>query len=231
MEIKLAQLEELLKLSKIEIDKLIAEKKIPVYLVEDEYRCNRAELKAWLLENNIMVDDRLLAFEDEARPISLTSLIARGGIFNNVAGRTAFEVIKNAVGLLTLPFELSRDKLILNFLEREELLPTAIGQGIALPHPREPLLTDPADQAVAICFLQQPIDFKALDGQKVHTMFVILSASQSAHLDILARLSFLCHDEHFVDLLRRRASRHEIFDYIIIREMEWNERRSKEILA
>lgn len=225
MEIKLKELMELTNIGREELEGLIRDRKIPVYNVDNEYRFNRAELKAWLLENNIRVTKKILDYDLGSTGVSLTTLISRGGVFPNVTGRTAFEVIKNAVEFIPLPFEISRDRLIFNLLEREEMMTTAVGKGIALPHPREPIVTDPANQSVSICYLQNPIDFKALDHEPVHTLFVILSASAPAHLDILSRISFLCHEDEFVHLLSRKAPEKEIFDHIIIREMEWSEHK------
>ena len=105
------------------------------------------------------------------------------------------------------------------------MTPTAIGKGIALPHPREPILTDPLNQSVSICFLRDPIDFKALDKEPVHTLFVILSADAVRHVEILSRISYLCHEDDFISLLREKAPVKEIFDYIIIKEMEWQEKQ------
>lgn len=224
MELLMKDLMELLDVERDELERLIRERELPAYLVDGDYRFNRSELKSWLLEHNIKVTKKILEIDAGDVDISLTTLISRGGVFPNVAGDTAFDVIKNAVAYIPLPFEISRDQLIFTLLQREEMMPTAIGKGIALPHPRDPLVTDPANQSVSICYLQHPIDFKALDAEPVHTLFVILSSNPHTHLDILSRISYLCHEDEFIGLLQKKSPEKEIFDHIIIREMEWNER-------
>jgi PTS system nitrogen regulatory IIA component len=226
MDLTVKDLMELLNVDESKVIAMIDAKKIPVYRIDDEYRFNRTEIKEWLLEHNLKVTKKVLDIDVTKTGVSLTALISRGGVFYNVEGSTTFEVIKNAAEYIPLPFEISRDRVIYRLLEREEMVPTAIGKGIAIPHPREPIITDPAEQSVSICFLRSPIDFKALDREPVHTLFVILSADAPRHLEILSRISYLCHDDQFVKLLRDRASLQEISDYIMIREMEWNEKRS-----
>jgi PTS system nitrogen regulatory IIA component len=50
-------------------------------------------------------------------------------------------------------------------------MPTAIGHGIAIPHPRTPVITVADNTSVSICYLEAPFDFGALDGQEVHNHF------------------------------------------------------------
>ncbi len=227
MDLTVTDLAELLGKSEGEVLELIDKKRIPAYRIGGELRCNRAEIKAWCVEHNVKVTGKVLDLDLSAGGVGLTGLISRGGCFFGVPGASAFEVIKNAVGYISLPSGLSREELAYNLLEREEMATTAVGRGIALPHPREPLITDPANQSVSICYLERPIDFKALDREPVHTLFVILSADAARHVEILSRISYLCHEDAFIDLLRKRAPVTGLFDFIMVREMDWNERRGR----
>jgi PTS system nitrogen regulatory IIA component len=225
MDLSVKDLADLLCKDEQEIREMIDKNQLPTYHVLGECRFNRAEIKAWCLEHQVKVTGKILAMDVSEGGVSLTSLISRGGCFYHVPGVTGFEVIKNAVGYISLPSGISREELAFNLLEREEMMTTAIGRGIALPHPREPLITDAGNQSVSVCFLEKPIDFKALDREPVHTLFVILSADAARHVEILSRISYLCHEDAFIDLLRNRVDLTELFDYIMVREMDWNERR------
>jgi PTS system nitrogen regulatory IIA component len=223
MDLTMHDITELLGLDEKKIMKMIQAGEMPAYKIENEYHFNRAEVKSWCLEHNIRVTQKVLEIDVTGTGVSLTALIGRGGRFSHVPGDSAIEVIKNAATYLSLPLGITREELTYNLLEREELMTTAIGRGVALPHPRQPLITDPRNQMVAICFLKTPIDFQALDHVPVHTLFVILSADAHRHLEILSRISYLCHDDQFLDLLEKRVEMQEIVDYIMIKEMEWNE--------
>jgi PTS system nitrogen regulatory IIA component len=120
-----------------------------------------------------------------------------------------------------LPAGLDSGALFDAVLEREELMTTAIGQGIALPHPRTPLLTDPAEQFVAVAFPAKPVNWKALDGKPVHTVFLIVSASAKLHLRTLSKISFLCQQEDFRAFLARRPPAEEIIRYAGEAEAAW----------
>ena len=65
---------------------------------------------------------------------------------------------------------------------------------------------------VTLCFLERPIDFDALDGQPVHTLFTVLSPTVRAHLHTLARISYSLQQPAFADVIRRQGSREEIVE-------------------
>ncbi|MEJ2663754.1 MAG: PTS sugar transporter subunit IIA [Spirochaetia bacterium] len=223
MDLTLKDMAELLDQSEDEILDMVAQKKLPAYKTGDKYHFNRAEIKEWVLEHNIKVSKKILDIDLSPTGVSLVNLIGRGGVFYDVPGQNVVEVIKNVVELIPLPPTVPRETLATNLLHREEMMSTAIGKGIAVPHPREPLLTRPENQSVSICFLKKPIDFHALDHEPVHTLFVILSADQSRHVETLSRVSFLCQDDNFIELLKHKTAEKEILDYIMLKELEWHE--------
>jgi PTS system nitrogen regulatory IIA component len=106
-------------------------------------------------------------------------------------------------------------------LERESLISTGIGGGIALPHPRTPLLKDDDEPFVALAFPVQPVDWNTQDGSKVHTIFLIVSNSVKQHLQTLSKINFLCRQEKFNSLIKARASKDEIIAAIHEAETAW----------
>ncbi|GHT78140.1 hypothetical protein FACS1894130_04240 [Spirochaetia bacterium] len=152
----------------------------------------------------------------------LTTLITKGGVYYQVPGTTPREVITNLVGSLKLPSAIiDREALLKAVLEREALMTTAVGHGIALPHPRNPLITGAGDQFVAVAFLEQPVDWQALDGEPVHTALLIVSASAKLHLHTLSRINYFCQREQFRAFLAKRPSPEEIIRVISDAEQGW----------
>jgi len=151
----------------------------------------------------------------------LIELVQRGGVFYNIAGSTPQEVLTDLVATVPIPPAIVAGDLLTAVLEREALMPTAVGNGIALPHPRSPLLTNAAQQFISICFLKHPVDWNALDGKPVRTLILIVSASPKLHLGTLSRISFLCQQPAFRSLLDLRASREELVEAISAAERAW----------
>ncbi len=151
----------------------------------------------------------------------LATLVERGGVYFNVGGGTPAAALRETVETLVLPKSLDRELLLKAMLEREALMPTAIGHGVAIPHPRNPLIADAAEERVAVVFLKSPVSYNALDRKPVTVFFVILSAGARSHLGALAEISHLCQRAEFLSLLAARPSTAELVAFIARIEAEW----------
>jgi PTS system nitrogen regulatory IIA component len=144
----------------------------------------------------------------------LIELIKRGGGFHTIPGTGPQELLANLIGGIYLPPLVDRAGLLKAVLEREALMSTAVGSGIALPHPRQPFITDPAGQFVTIAYTEQGLNWEALDGKPVHTVILIISASAKMHLHTLSWINFFCHQESFRAQLENRAPAEDILKTI-----------------
>jgi PTS system nitrogen regulatory IIA component len=166
--------------------------------------CNAIELWEWAVENGIPVSKSLLEqarqVPEEVPPLSV--LLADGGIHRMLGGDTRGEVLREVVSVLPLPPEVDRDFLLTVLEAREAMGSTAVGDGIAIPHVRNPILLHVERPFVALCLLRHPVPFDAIDGQPVHALFVLVSTSVPAHLRILARLGHALRDDALRTLLR-----------------------------
>ena len=84
--------------------------------------------------------------------------------------------------------------------DREDAASTAIGEGVALLHPRfhDPYLFE--ESFIAYGRSVRPIFFGAADGEATRHFFLIASTDHEQHLHILARLAILAHG---TDLMER----------------------------
>ena len=152
---------------------------------------------------------------------SLADIVERGGVYRNVSGGYPGEILANITSRLPAFPYLKPEALLLAVLEREALMPTGIGKGIALPHPRTPMLEEGEEPFVAIAFPQWPLDWNTPDGSKVHTIFLIVSKSAKQHLGVVSKINFLCQEEKFYSLIKSRAPNEEIIAAIRKAETEW----------
>jgi PTS system nitrogen regulatory IIA component len=154
---------------------------------------------------------------------SLADLVNRGGVYDDIPGDSPREILTGIIDRIPLPPEIDKNSLLTAVLEREALMPTGIGKGVALPHPRNPVITDTRRQFVAIAFPARPVDWNALDGKPVHTALLIVSASAKQHLHILSKVNFLCQQESFYQLLQNKASREKIAQAVREAEQTWEQ--------
>ena len=133
-----------------------------------------------------------------------------GGIITGLPGSDKGEILREVVERLRLPEDFDRSVLHQLFLSREAAGSTAVGDGIAIPHPRHPVVMPAGRPTLTLFFLDRPVDFGAPDRQPVHTLFVLISPTIRAHLRMLARIACALRDEHFRAVLKRRGSTEEI---------------------
>ena len=127
-----------------------------------------------------------------------------------VSGSDKAGALREVVQLLRLPDEVDREFLLRVLLAREAIAPTAIGDGIAIPHVRNPVVLHVGRPSITLCFLDQAIEYGALDGKPVHTLFTIISPTTRAHLHLMSRLAFVLRDAEVRSALERQESRPQL---------------------
>jgi PTS system nitrogen regulatory IIA component len=202
----------LLKVSEKTIYRWIADRKLPARRVGDQYRLSRAELLDWVTAHRAPASPELFVEpEDEAEALpSLEEALTAGGIAYRVEGSSRDEVLRSAVAAARLPDEIDANFVFEVVRAREQLASTAVGEGIALPHPRHPLVLHVTRPSVTLCFLDKPVDYGAIDGKPVTALFLILSTSVRGHLHLLGRLAFGLRQPDFAKAVREQASRNVI---------------------
>ncbi len=185
---------------------------IPAYRINEQYRFNRTELLEWATSRRIQVSPTIFAEgEPSSTPLpSLLEALRAGGVAYRVSGRDQASVLQSIVEFLQLPEEVDREFLYKVLLARESLGSTGIGDGIAIPHVRNPVVLHVFKPTVTLCFLENAIDFHAIDGKPVRILFTLISPSVRAHLHLLSRLGFVLRNQAFKDALEREASRDEL---------------------
>jgi nitrogen PTS system EIIA component len=199
----------------------IAERALPVHEVNERLYLNGVELWEWAVENGVSVSRNLLEHvrraPDEVSP--LATLLRAGGIVYDIEATEKRGVLREFVARLPLPPEQDRVTLLSVLEAREAMGSTGIGDGIAIPHVRNPIVMHIDHPFVTLGLLRHPIEFDAIDGRPVHALFMVVSPTVPVHLRILAQLGFLLRDDVLRDLLRRRAPADEIVARIEMLEL------------
>jgi nitrogen PTS system EIIA component len=204
---------EMLNVTEEVVYRWIREENIPVHRVSDHYRFHRAELLEWATTRGIRVSSEQFRGHlgnGKTQP-RLSDALEAGGVYYDVAGSNRESVLRAVVKLM--PIEEEDRDLIYDFLiAREAAGSTGIGDGIAIPHVRNPVVLHVPHPAVTLCFLQKPVDFGAIDGQPVSTVFSLVSGTIRSHLYLLSRLSAALLDPKFKDAVMRRLPREQILE-------------------
>jgi PTS system nitrogen regulatory IIA component len=109
----------------------------------------------------------------------------------NLKGQTKDQVIAELVDLAAnSQMVKNKDELLKAVLEREKLVTTGVGYGVAFPHAKTR-----AVKGIVIAFgrKNEGVDFDAMDRKSVYLFFLIAAPEDAigAHLNVMAKLSYL----------------------------------------
>ncbi len=155
---------------------------IPSGKIGTVWRFKRAEIEKW-------VNDRLSMnrMAPQFASLQVQNILSPDRVLfiNHSTKRDALLAL--ADNLANAPQVKNRQELAAEILKREDLMSTAIGRGIAIPHVR---LSSVTDLVVSVGISQSDIiDFQTLDDQPVRLLFMI-AAAYNQHAYYLQTLSY-----------------------------------------
>ncbi|MCQ2592071.1 MAG: PTS sugar transporter subunit IIA [Treponema sp.] len=148
----------------------------------------------------------------------IAEMIHKGGIFMDVEGETSSEIYEKISKMINLPDGMTSEQVYNALCAREKVLSTAVGNGIALPHARSPIMKEEKDQRICVVYLKNPIDMKAPDERLVYVMFILLTQNSQIHLQVLSGLAGLFRSLRFRKALESKAGEAELLS--LIRELD-----------
>lgn len=105
------------------------------------------------------------------------------------------------------------DEAIEGALAREAIGSTGIGHGIAIPHCRTPLIKS---IVCAYGVSTAGIDFDSLDGEPVHSVFLLLTPpdQKEHHLQLMKSFAGQIRKEHFCEFLHQVTTSQALVDLL-----------------
>jgi len=131
-----------------------------------------------------------------------------------LSAQTKDEAIKELVDLASKS-KLIKDagQLLKDIVEREKLVTTGVGYGVAFPHAKSRAI-----RGIIIAFgrSKKGIDFDSMDKKPVHIFFLIAAPEDAigAHLNVMARLSYLMKSEKNRERLLKIKSPKELLEVL-----------------
>ncbi|NGP86772.1 PTS sugar transporter subunit IIA [Fodinibius halophilus] len=96
-------------------------------------------------------------------------------------------------------------------IEREKIMSTGVGKGLAIPHGKTAGLQE---TYAAFAILDEPVDYEAIDDKPVNMVFLLVGpqSSNSLHIKLLSRISRLMNNKDFRDSLRECKTSEDIIE-------------------
>ena len=226
MDLKIKDVAELLHVSESTIRRWLSEGKIPAYRLSQQYRFSRNEVEDWVMSQkrgasqaaattfgNLNEKENIGLHQTGNKQFSLYRAIHKGNVISGVPGTTKAEVIRATMKIISKNLGLDADVLTELLLDRENLQPTALNNGIGIPHTRDFLLSSHHD-VVTIVFPEKPLEYGALDGKPVHSLFFLFACDDKKHLHLLAKIAHLSSQPTALNLLQSHPNKDDLLSFV-----------------
>lgn len=151
----------------------------------------------------------MLAVETE-----ISELLRADTVRVGLPGSTKDEVLKELLALVDNdPAVVDPEMVQKDVLEREALMSTGVGQGLALPHAKTRGVTE---AVAAFAVSRNPVDFGSIDDQPVQLFFLLLApeSARSQHIKVLSRISRLMNRNDIREALLAAKSSDEVLEIL-----------------
>ncbi len=159
-----------------------------------------------------------MAILERSETVSIADILSGEVIDTDLDDSSRDEVFESLVDLLVEAGRVSdREQALSDIREREEILSTGIGNGVAIPHAKSGAVHSLVG---AFGRVEAGVDFKSLDGKPAYLIFLLISPEEEAghHVRALSRVSRMLKNAHFRERLMEASRPQDVLE--IIREEE-----------
>ncbi len=228
-----------------DVRRLAKNRELPGHLVGGKWRFNRARVTEWLQQRmHTLSETQLIGIERAmcAAPVStsragaagsrdadalrsdtysgFTELIGLDGVDAALPAKTKASALRELVRLAGRTGLLYDESGLCKAVEqRETLCSTALPNGIAIPHPRQPMPYVSAEPFICVGRVSSGIAFGDANGVLSRLFFLVCCHSDRHHLHVLARLMRVL-DDPTIDLLLSTETREDMLEVLLTRDQE-----------
>ncbi len=214
-----------------EVRRLADRGQLPGQRIGGQWRFHRTKVTEWLQQEMHTLDEqRLIALEESMGgqtigPASdngmvVTELIGIEGVEVAFAAKTKPSALQELVRLADNTGLLCDGGGLLNAVrERETMCSTALPNGIAIPHPRQPMPYVSAEPLICVARHQRGLPFGGTTPELTRLFFLICCHDDRHHLHVLARLMRILSDDTFKTLLEAESAE-ALLEALITKERE-----------
>jgi PTS system nitrogen regulatory IIA component len=221
----LSQVAAYLKIAEKTVLRMAHREEIPCAKIGSQWRFVKPMIDNWLVSKmkyfNPDNEHGTLAIDEERAVIPVTRLLHRAFIIMNLIPGTIEQVLAQLVEPLSqggiIP---DKQAYVKKLMSREQLLTTALGKGVAIPHIRNPRENPRGITLLVVGICGAGTDFGALDNEDTMLFFLLCTDSEKLHLRILAQLNRIINDPALIRAVLRAPDEQAVIELFAEKEKE-----------
>jgi PTS system nitrogen regulatory IIA component len=201
----LAEVAGYLKVAEKTVLRMIQKDEIPCVKIASQWRFNQKLIDDWIVSKmqRTNTDELTILMQKDSNSVPLSRLTAEEFILTDIpAGDPETLLTDLSKPLVDAGLVDDHAQFVNKLLSRENMISTSLGNGIAMPHIRNPKENTSSRPVIVIGICRKGIEFGASDGKPVKLFFLIYTNNEIAHLRIIAKInSFLRNNVDINDFL------------------------------
>jgi nitrogen PTS system EIIA component len=214
----LAEVATYLKVAEKTVLRMVHNNEIPSIKVASQWRFRRSMIDDWLMSQmkSPPKNELVKLIEATREPVPISRLTDKDFILMEIRHGSKEEVLRQlVVPLAEHDFVKDRDEFLAKLLEREQMISTALGRGVAFPHIRRPKESQASRPVLVIGICKPGTDFDALDGEKTYLFFLLYTDSDVVHLRVMAKLNMLLGEKKLSSKILQAASAEDVMQLLM----------------
>ena len=175
-----------LKVAQKTVHRMIGRNEIPAAKIGKQWRFYRPVIDDWIVSK--MSQSEVIADRDE---ISIAQFLRSDHILVDMQGQSKQAILENLIAPFVWDGLVGKRRYLGLLLDRERMLSTAVGKGIAIPHVRHPKYNPDGGPYLLIGTSKTGVDYGSPDGMPVRIFALFAAQNESDHLRGIAALSNL----------------------------------------
>ncbi|MBF0479814.1 MAG: PTS sugar transporter subunit IIA [Candidatus Omnitrophica bacterium] len=217
-------LAEYLKLNEKTIIKMAQNKELPGVKVGNQWRFHLGTIDQHLKTSSALPvknEDFNYGQRTSEEILSLSRLTDENLIELNLKAKNKDDLLKKLVKIAVDAGITDKSKDLLEQLKkRETMLTTAIGNGVAVPHLRNPSNIYFSKPSIIIARCVDGIDYNAPDNKKVHLFIMVCAMNEYIHLRLLSNVARLLRSKTFLTTVLEAETSLDILKSIMQHERD-----------
>lgn len=144
--------------------------------------------------------------------MNIIDILSENTISFNVEAKNKEQLLDEMMELVSKSSKvLDKDKAKKEILQRESIMSTGVGKGIALPHAKTNTVTDSIG---ALAVLKNKVDYNSLDSKPVDIVFLLLGKEKNVgtHLLLLSKISRLMNNEEVKQKIKNAGTPDKVLE-------------------
>ncbi len=220
----LSELADYLKVAEKSVLRMVRSGELPGAKVASQWRFMRAVVDDWLMARMRSASKAGL-FElvgKAGTPVRLSRLLDDSSILLEVVPGAKEAVLRQLIAPLVHSRAIpDGDAFLAGLLDREAIVSTAVGGGLAFPHMRDPEDSPVARPSLVLGVCRQGTDFDAVDHARTHVFVLVAVTSAVVHLKVMAELAIVFRDPAVGLAVQRANTPAAIRQLLIAREQQF----------